>query len=182
MDSFVLFYRAVFGFTPEQLWELPDPYGLIQSRAMVSRDRSVRLPLNASESRTTATGRFVSAYAGAGVHHIAFAAPDMPQAAEALSTAGARLLPMPTNYYDDLAARHGLDDAVLAGLQHSNLLFDRDELGEFVHAYTGNFRDRFFFEIVQRRGGYQQFGAANAAVRMAAQTQRRPERQSVTMD
>jgi 3-dehydroshikimate dehydratase len=182
MDSFVLFYRAVFGFTPEQLWELPDPYGLIQSRAMVSRDRSVRLPLNASESRTTATGRFVSAYAGAGVHHIAFAAPDVPQAAETLSAAGTRLLPMPANYYDDLAARHGLDDAILAGLQRSNLLFDRDELGEFVHAYTGNFRDRFFFEIVQRRGGYQQFGAANAAVRMAAQTQRRPERQSVTMD
>jgi 4-hydroxyphenylpyruvate dioxygenase len=182
MDSFVLFYRAVFGFSPEQLWELPDPYGLIQSRAMVSRDRSVRLPLNASESRTTATGRFVSAYAGAGVHHIAFGAPDVLEAAQALSTAGARLLPMPTNYYDDLAARHGLDGAALAELQRSNLLFDRDELGEFVHAYTGNFRDRFFFEIVQRRSGYQQFGAANAAVRMAAQTQRRPERQSVTMD
>ena len=25
MDSFVLFYRAVFGFTPEQVWEIPDP-------------------------------------------------------------------------------------------------------------------------------------------------------------
>jgi 4-hydroxyphenylpyruvate dioxygenase len=182
MDSFVLFYRAVFGFSPEQLWELPDPYGLIQSRAMVSRDRSVRLPLNASESRTTATGRFVSAYAGAGVHHIAFAAPDLAQAARALSAAGARLLPMPANYYDDLAARHGLDDSTLAELRRSNVLFDRDDFGEFVHAYTGNFRDRFFFEIVQRRGGYQQFGAANAAVRMAAQTQRRPERQSAMMD
>ena len=33
------------------------------------------------------------------------------------------------------------------------------------------FDDRFFFEVVQRCGGYQQYGAANAAVRMAAQTQ-----------
>jgi 4-hydroxyphenylpyruvate dioxygenase len=32
MDSFILFYRGVFGFVLEQLWELPDPYGLIQSR------------------------------------------------------------------------------------------------------------------------------------------------------
>jgi 4-hydroxyphenylpyruvate dioxygenase-like putative hemolysin len=31
------------------------------------------------------------------------------------------------------------------------------------------FDDRFFFEIVQRTGGYQGYGAVNAAVRMAAQ-------------
>ena len=53
-----------------------------------------------------------------------------------------------------------------------NLLYDRDEAGEFLHAYTDTFDDRFFFEIVQRCGGYQQYGAANAAVRMAAQAQR----------
>ena len=29
MDHFVLFYRALFGFTPEQLWEIPDTMGLI---------------------------------------------------------------------------------------------------------------------------------------------------------
>jgi len=27
MDNFVLFYRAVLGFNPEQLWEIADPYG-----------------------------------------------------------------------------------------------------------------------------------------------------------
>ena len=51
MDGFVLFDRAIFGLQAEQLWELPDPYGLIQSRAMVSPDGSIRLPLNISESR-----------------------------------------------------------------------------------------------------------------------------------
>jgi 4-hydroxyphenylpyruvate dioxygenase len=33
------------------------------------------------------------------------------------------------------------------------------------------FRGRFFFEVVQRSGGYDQYGAANAPVRMAAQAQ-----------
>ncbi len=42
MDSFVLFYRALFGLQPEPLWELPDPYGLILSRTMVSSGRSAR--------------------------------------------------------------------------------------------------------------------------------------------
>ena len=39
----------------------------------------------------------------------------------------------------------------------------------FRHAYTLAFRDRFFFELCERQGGYRGFGAANAAVRMAAQ-------------
>jgi 4-hydroxyphenylpyruvate dioxygenase len=45
MDNFVLFYRALFGFTPEQLWEIPDTMGLIQSRTMESAGRTIRLPL-----------------------------------------------------------------------------------------------------------------------------------------
>lgn len=176
MDSFVLFYRAVFGFVPEQLWEIPDPYGLIRSRAMVSPDRSVRLPLNYSESRKTATGRFVTATAGAGVHHVAFATDGIGDTVAAARAAGAPLLPVPANYYDDLAARHLLDDDHLDDLKREGLLYDRDDNGDFTHAYTDSFEDRFFFEFVQRRG-YQQFGAVNAPVRMAMQAQLREEAQ-----
>jgi 4-hydroxyphenylpyruvate dioxygenase len=175
MDSFILFYRGVFGFMLESLWELPDPYGLIQSRAIVSPDRTVRLPLNFSESRKTATGRFVSAGAGAGVHHIAFASDGIEETLTRLSEAGAPMLPVPANYYDDLAARLGLDDTLLTELQRFGLLYDRDEQGDFSHAYTDTFEHRFFFEIVQRRGGYQQFGAVNAAVRMAMQARLRDQ-------
>jgi 4-hydroxyphenylpyruvate dioxygenase len=181
MDGFVLFYRAIFGLKPQQLWELPDPYGLIQSRAMVSPDGSIRLPLNISESRETATGRFVTAYAGAGVHHIAVATDNIVAAVQRCTALGAPMLPIPPNYYDDLAARHGLDDARLAELAHWNLLYDRDEHGEFLHAYTDTFHDRFFFEIVERLG-YQGFGAANASVRMAAQAARRDTGLSTRME
>ena len=175
MDNFVLFYRAVFGFIPEQLWEIADPYGMVRSRTMVSPEGTVRLPLNISERRQTATGRFVTTFAGAGVHHIAFATRDILHTLGQLAARGARTLPIPANYYEDLAAKWGLDDALLAQLQRANLLYDRDEEGEFLHAYTGTFDDRFFFEIVERRGNYRQYGAVNAAVRMAAQSQRRPE-------
>ena len=173
MDGAVLFWRAVFGLEPQPLWELPDPYGLIQSRAMVSPDGTVRLPLSISESRETATGRFVTASAGAGVHHIAFGAGDAARAADGLLREEAPLLPIPENYYDDLAARWGLDDAALGALRARHLLYDRGETaaggGEFLHAYTLAFAGRFFFEMLERRGGYKGFGAANAAVRMAAQ-------------
>ena len=174
MDSFVLFYKAVFGFAPLPLVELPDPYGLIRSRAVVSAERSIRLPLNISESRETGTGRFVSAYAGAGVHHVALGVADIEDAVAAALARGARLLPIPANYYDDLAARLDLAPELLARLQRLHLMYDRDEAGEYFQAYTASFQDRFFFELVERRG-YQGFGAANAGVRLAAQSQRRAE-------
>ncbi len=173
MDTFVLFYHAVFGFSPEQHWEIPDPYGLVRSRTVVSADRSVRLPLNVSESRETATGRFLTPYAGAGVQHIALATSDIEDALAKATSRGARILTIPANYYDDIAAKWGLPDERIASLRQHNLLYDQDDGGEFLHAYTDTFDGRFFFEFVQRIGRYQQYGAANAAVRMAAQAQQR---------
>jgi 4-hydroxyphenylpyruvate dioxygenase len=173
MDSFVLFYRALFGFVPEQLWEIPDTMGLIQSRTMTSPKRTIRLPLNISESRETTTGRFLTTFAGAGVQHVAMASSDIQHAIRQLVSRGARFLPIPGNYFEDIAAKWGLADAHVDMLRAHNVLFDRDDAGDFLHAYTDPFDDRFFFEIVQRVGDYQHYGAANASVRMAAQAKRR---------
>ena len=96
----------------------------------------MRLALNSSESRGTETGRFVSKFAGAGVHHVAFAAPDIERAARALQALGAPILPVPANYHDDLAARWGLDDAALTVLQQHALLYDRELPGELPGAST----------------------------------------------
>src|SRR5947207_9166231 len=77
LDGTLLFYKSVLGFEAEPVHELVDPYGLIQSRVVESRDRTVRLPLNASASPRTATARFLSNYGGSGVHHIAIATDDI---------------------------------------------------------------------------------------------------------
>jgi 4-hydroxyphenylpyruvate dioxygenase len=173
MDTFVLFYRALFGLEPDALWELPDPYGLVRSRAFVGGGGSVRLPLNVSESGRTGTGRFVSALAGAGVHHIAFAGADANAVVDAAASRQAPLLDIPANYYEDLGARLGLENEALSALAARHLLYDRDAAGgTFHHAYTHPFRDRFFLEVAARAGGYSGFGAVNAPVRMAAQRRR----------
>ncbi len=119
MDNFVLFYRAVLGCNPEQLWEIADPYGLVRSRTMVSPDHTVRLPLNVSESRETGTGRFLTTYAGAGVHHIAIATADIVHTLRQLMARGTRFLTIPANYYDDVAAKWGLDASRIETLRRT---------------------------------------------------------------
>jgi 4-hydroxyphenylpyruvate dioxygenase len=169
-DTWLLYYRAVFGLRPEESWVLPDPYGLVKSRALINDARSVRFPLTFSDSSRTVVARSLTTFSGAGVNQVAFATDDIFRAVKGMRQRGMDLLPIPENYYDDLAARLGLDDAFVERLRSHEVLYDRDpRSGEFFHVYTQTFHDRFFFEVVQRVGGYDQYGAANAPVRMAAQ-------------
>jgi 4-hydroxyphenylpyruvate dioxygenase len=153
---------------------LPDPYGLVRSRALMSRDRGLRVVLNASVDQHTAAAETVRAYHGTGLNHVAFNTGDIFRAVTEFEAAGVPLLRVPANYYDDLDARHALDPEFLDALRNHNLLYDRDERGgEFLHAYTETLDQRFFLEIVERRGGYDGYGAPNAAVRLAAQARQR---------
>lgn len=174
LDSWVLFYKSLLDFEADDEVVLPDPYGLVKSRALRSRCSSVRLPLNISENRNTAIAHALSSYRGSGVHHIAFSCADIFAEVARAKEAGVPLLEIPLNYYDDLAARFDFDDEFLSELAYYNVLYDRDgQGGELFHVYTEPFEERFFFEIIQRKNGYAGYGAANVAVRLAAMAKAR---------
>src|SRR5690349_17402247 len=175
-DGALLFYRSVFGFDAEAAFEMIDPYGLIQSRVVESRERSIRMPLNASQAPNTTTARFVADYRGAGVHHVAIATDDLFATVARMRASKVPLLDIPGSYYDNLAAVHDLPADRVAEMRRLSILYDRGPGGEFFHAYTRAFDHRFFFEFVERRN-YDGFGAANASVRLAAQAlQEKPPR------
>ncbi|MDT3424196.1 4-hydroxyphenylpyruvate dioxygenase [Pseudomonas protegens] len=174
LDSWVLFYKSLLDFEADDEVVLPDPYGLVKSRALRSRCSSIRLPLNISENRNTAISHALSSYRGSGVHHIAFDCDDIFAEVSRAKEAGVPLLDIPLNYYDDLAARFDFDDEFLSELAYYNVLYDRDaQGGELFHVYTEPFEGRFFFEIIQRKNGYAGYGAANVAVRLAAMAKSR---------
>ncbi|MFD7938902.1 bifunctional sugar phosphate isomerase/epimerase/4-hydroxyphenylpyruvate dioxygenase family protein [Streptomyces sp. NPDC059755] len=158
-DEAVLFHRGVLGLDAQESVDVADPYGLLRSRAVTNTDGSVRLPLTvgAAPGDDTAHAR-----------HIALATDDVVAAARRFTEAGGRLLPIPANYYDDLAARFEFADGELDTYRDLGILYDRDAHGVFRHCYTHTV-GRVFFELVQREGGYQGYGAANAPVRLAAQ-------------
>ena len=73
------------------------------------------------------------------------------------------------NYYDDVEARFGLDPDLADRLRTANILYDRDEKGEFFQLYAPTFGEGFIVEIVERRRAYSGYGAPNAPFRIAAQ-------------
>ena len=171
LDTWILFYRAVLGMVPGESLELSDPFGLIRSSGVASANRSVRAVLNVSQSQSTATAKTISLAGGASVHHVAFACSDIFETMGRLVARGARFVAISDNYYDDLAARFAMPEAQLARMREFGVLYERSGGGEYFHAYTEPFAERFFFEIVQRVGGYDGYGALNAPARMASQLQ-----------
>ncbi|UVO53131.1 bifunctional sugar phosphate isomerase/epimerase/4-hydroxyphenylpyruvate dioxygenase family protein [Sphingomonas sp. SUN039] len=165
----LLYYVALFDVTKTPQVEIADPLGLVQSQAVESRNKALRITLNGSLAQQTLSNRFVAGYMGAGVQHIAFACPDAFAAAEAARAQGLAMLDIPRNYYDDLQARYGLDGALVERMAALGILYDRDGDAEYFQFYSRAFAKRVFFEIVERRD-YAGYGAANAGIRLAAQS------------
>ncbi|MFJ9723657.1 bifunctional sugar phosphate isomerase/epimerase/4-hydroxyphenylpyruvate dioxygenase family protein [Streptomyces sp. NPDC101209] len=158
-DEAALFHRGVLGLSAQESVDVADPYGLLRSRAVTGDCGGVRIALSVGAAPADDT-----------VHaqHIALATPDVVEAARRFRAAGGALLPVPANYYDDLAARFAFADGELETYRELGILYDRDAHGEFRHCYTRTV-GRVFFELVQRDGGYRGYGAVNAPVRLAAQ-------------
>jgi 4-hydroxyphenylpyruvate dioxygenase len=169
MLTWLLFYTSLLQLskTPEQ--DVLDPGGLVKSQVVQSSDGAISIVLNASQSSRTQSSRFLSEAFGSGVQHIAFATDDIFATVAQLKATGMKLLAIPENYYDDLEAKVDLPAAEIGRLKANNILYERDGAGEYFQVYTPTFEDRFFFEIVQRRGGYKGFGATNAQIRLSSQ-------------
>ncbi|MFZ7091124.1 bifunctional sugar phosphate isomerase/epimerase/4-hydroxyphenylpyruvate dioxygenase family protein [Primorskyibacter sp. 2E233] len=169
MLSWTLFYSTIFDMKKSPMVDVIDPDGLVRSQVVEAPDGALRITLNGADTHRTLAGRFLSDSFGAPVQHIALATDDVFSTLEALIAKGFEPLPMPQNYYDDLAARFDFPPGLMERMQGLNILYDRDDGGEFFQVYSKAFAGGLFFEIIQRVGGYSGFGAPNAPFRIAAQ-------------
>jgi 4-hydroxyphenylpyruvate dioxygenase len=169
MLSWLLFYNSLLDVTKTPQLDVIDPGGIVRSQVVQTADGKLRVALNASQSQQTLSSQFLAHYVGSGVQHIALATGNIVETVKKLRANGVEILSIPENYYDDLEARLDLPAEQLGVLRANDILYDRDEAGEYLQAYTRSFDGLFFFEIVERRG-YKGFGAVNASIRLAAQT------------
>ncbi|KQQ79136.1 MULTISPECIES: sugar phosphate isomerase/epimerase and 4-hydroxyphenylpyruvate domain-containing protein [unclassified Rhizobium] len=175
MLTWVLFYTSIFEMQKTPMVDIIDPSGVVRSQVVEAPQGYLRITLNGAENRRTLAGHFIAETFGSGIQHLAFETADIFATAAALKANGFRPLPISPNYYGDVETRFGLDPDLTERLKAENILYDRDENGEYFQLYSGTFGEGFFFEIVQRRD-YRGYGAANAIFRIAAlKKQIRPE-------
>jgi len=160
MLTWLLFYTSLLDLRKIPPQEVADPGGLVRSQVVESSDGGLRIVLNASQSQRTQSSRFLTELFGSGVQHIALATDDLLTTVARLEQNGVRLLAIPENYYDDLLAKTDLPADQLAMMKAHNILYDREGSAEYLQVYTETYDQRFFFEIVQRRG-YRGYGAAS---------------------
>ncbi|WP_105439258.1 bifunctional sugar phosphate isomerase/epimerase/4-hydroxyphenylpyruvate dioxygenase family protein [Neorhizobium sp. T25_13] len=176
LPSWLLFYMSIFDVTKTPQVDIADPAGLVRSQVIESADGAFRITMNGAENRRTLAGHFIAERFGSSIQHVAFSTGDIFATAAKLQTTGFLPLRIPRNYYDDVEARFGLDPAFADRMREQNILYDRDEHGEYFQLYSPVFSEGFFFEILERRGGYRGYGAPNAPFRIAAQKRHlRPE-------
>ncbi|MEZ2219041.1 bifunctional sugar phosphate isomerase/epimerase/4-hydroxyphenylpyruvate dioxygenase family protein [Rhizobium sp. RCC_161_2] len=167
MLTWLLFYTSIFETRKTPMVDIIDPAGVVRSQVVENDAGTLRITLNGAENRRTLAGHFIAEKFGSGVQHLAFQTDDIFKTAEVLRKNGFQPLPISPNYYDDVEARFGLDPELTERLKAENILYDRDEHGEFFQLYSGTFGEGFFFEIVQRND-YRGYGAPNAIFRIAA--------------
>ena len=166
--SWLLFYETVLGLKADPQIEVYDPHGDFYSRSLRSENGALRIALNIGAGGATGVSRFLDTFGGAGYQQIALSTDDIFAAIEAAGRKGVQFLPIPDNYYDDLATRFEIAPDLMQRMREFGVLYDRVEDGQFFHIYTRTFHKRFFFEILQR-DNYPMFGAANTPMRLAAQ-------------
>lgn len=165
--SNMFFYKSIFGFVPEESFDLPDLNGLITSRTIKSPNEKIKIALNSTSAKRTSAQRFLNDSNGASINQIAIECRDIFRAAQNLSPI--YQLKIPNNYYLDIQAQFDLSDELIAQLKQNNILYTEDDTGSFFHFYTKEVNG-LFFEVVQRTGQYAKYGETNAFIRLASQS------------
>lgn len=163
-DEAALYFTSVLGLQAHSPDPVPSPAGYVYSRVMTAPQGDFSLTLNVAPEGSEQGDFLAASYP----EHVTLEVKDIIGMARRARRRGLDILPVPDNYYDDLVSRFNLDDATVQELRDCNVLYDRDEHGEYLRFYTGTL-GTMFFELVERRGDYAGHGIDNLPVRLAAQ-------------
>ena len=169
MLTWLLFYTSLLDLEKMPAQEVADPGGLVQSQVVESTDGALRFVLNASQSQRTQSSRFLigAVRLGRAAHRLRDRRHRWRPSTRLERTAcGCCRFPRTTTTIS--RPRPTCRPSRSTALRAHNILYDREGDAEYLQVYTETFDQRFFFEIVERRG-YRGYGAANAPIRLAAQ-------------
>ena len=178
MRSWLFFYLSNFNMYKTTQLDLVSSKGIIKSQAISSPEGEVRLNLNGSNNSQTIAGSFMTNKTGSSIQHIAFNTDDIFETVNILSENKFPFLQIDKKYYTQLQNKYDLDEKTLNNLKSNNILYDKNEFGEFFQIYSEPIFTGFFFEIVQRKQNYKGYGESNATHRIRSLQNYYDERKS----
>ena len=178
MRSWLFFYLSNFNMYKTTQLDLVSSKGIIKSQAISSPEGEVRLNLNGSNNSQTIAGSFMTNKTGSSIQHIAFNTDDIFETVNILSENKFPFLKIDKKYYSQLQNKYDLDEKTLNNLKRNNILYDKNEFGEFFQIYSEPIFTGFFFEIVQRKQNYKGYGESNATHRIKSLQNYYDERKS----
>jgi 4-hydroxyphenylpyruvate dioxygenase len=164
LESWVAFYRDVFGFEVAHREDVATEKSGMNSRVVQHPSGICRFPLvePASGKRKSQVQEFLSFHNGPGVQHLAASTTSIVDAVKKLHANGVEFLHVPGTYYEGLERRVGGLGEELATLRELGVLVDHDEWGRLLQIFARPCQDRptMFFEVIERRGA-RGFGGGN---------------------
>ena len=181
LDTWTLFYRAVLGLEPGESLELSRPvragaqHGCCERRSRGARGAE-RLA-KPEHARWRARSRRRAGRASTTSRSRPTTSSTRWRSCAATARSSCRSRPTTTTTCARASTCRPSDVARMRELPHPVRAHGRR--ANILHAYSESFADRFFFEIVQRVGDYDGYGALNAAARLASQSQLPPPDRSL---
>jgi 4-hydroxyphenylpyruvate dioxygenase len=167
VDRQVGLYRDVFGFGQMSLAGLArvaTERSALMSKVVEGAAGKIKFPIvePAADRGRSQIDEFLEFYGSPGVQHVGLLTRDLAASIDAALAAGAELVTISADYYEEtapLAADLGLE---LDALRSRSILVDSDEDGHLLQAFMKPLHDRptFFLEFVERHGS-RGFGARN---------------------
>ena len=159
------FYERIFDFYEIRYFDIKGKKTGLHSKAMSSRDGSVRIPLNEeSELGGGQIDEYLQQYNGEGIQHIALACDDLYACCEQLKLCGTNFMPPPPQtYYEMLDERLPGHGEPVDKLQSSGILVDGStDRGPklLLQIFSENSIGPIFFEFIQRKQD-EGFGEGN---------------------
>lgn len=156
LSSAVSWYQKIFGFQPQQNFDIQTEKSALRSQVMVHAEGGAQFPINEPASANSQVQEFLSANRGPGIQHMALQTADIVGVVGELRSRGLPFLPVPSTYYSELQQRQNYLPPDWGAIAASEVLADWQEdtpAAMLLQIFTQPIFDEptFFFEIIERR-------------------------------
>jgi 4-hydroxyphenylpyruvate dioxygenase len=169
LDRAVAWYQRIFGFQPQQMFDIRTAASGLCSRVMSHAQGHALMPINEPSTVNSQVQEFLTHNGGSGIQHVALQSADLVAAIATFRTVSLPLLTVPSAYYTNLRHRPGYPQVPVLwdAITQQQILVDWDPeqpQAVLLQTFTQPLfaEPTFFFELIERRCYWEEGRLKNA--------------------